>query len=270
MWGLRLVDSTQSPSIVHLQALNFVVPARIPGFKCLRLANDLVAQGLRDASDYYFLKNLLLHPQMEKPLAIIKHLIGTPINDTIFAKIAAHTLRNPLVRFSDVQAIMTWGTSFVRRAFHFIGLSTARRRYWGKQNRVLSLFDGLMDLRVEWLNRVVLRYYGSLVNTNRISHTVPGFAVEKIADYQFLSELDQMQRQQIALKTFLGTGCVEVDLPPVAPRAATSKKKPGDIKPNAAKMIARNTKTPRLKKPVPARARVNRSQSSGSAPVVKS
>jgi hypothetical protein len=94
--------------------------------------------------------------------------------------------------------------------------------------------------------------------------------IEKITDYQFLNELDQMQRQQITLKTFLGTGCIGDDLPPVVTRAAMSKMKPADAKSGVAKMITRNTKTPGLRKPVPPKAGGKRPRSCGSGPVLKS
>jgi hypothetical protein len=195
------------------------------------------------------------------------------ISDRIFARAAASAVRDPFYRFSDLQVVMTWGALFARRAFLFVGLSAAQKKYSAKRNRILSLFEGLLDVRIEWLSRVVLRCYASLVNAKVLPHTVVGFAVEKVTDFRFLNELEQANRHHVPLKTYIGTSSVETDFPPLASRATTSKTKDGEnpakFKPVGPPIIARNTKTPRLRTPVPTRALVARSPSIGLASLGK-
>jgi hypothetical protein len=248
-WLMDLVAATPTPSVVHLQVLNFVIQAKLPNFKYLRLAMNMLSQGIREVADYSFLKRLLMLPQMEKPLLVIQSLFLTAINDRIFGKTAALIVREPFLRFSDHQTFITWGTLFVRRAFTFVGLAAAARRYHAKRTRVFNLFDGLQEMRVDWLNKMVLRYYASLVNTERIPHTVVGFARDKIIDFKFVSEIDVIPRQSVNLKTYLGGACdPEVtDLAPSKPKTPTkdfaaSKRSP---------IISRNAKSPRLRKPIP-------------------
>jgi hypothetical protein len=273
VWAFQLIEATQSPSIVHRQALNFVMRARIPAFKYVKLATVLVSGGLKEPSDFAFLRLLLLHPQLEKPLPAIQHLVSVSINDRLFARAAASAVKEPFYRFSDIQVVMTWGTLFARRAFMFVGLSAAQKKYSAKRHRVLSLFEGLLDMPIEWLSRVVLRCYASLVNRNILPHTVVGFALEKTIDFKFLNDLEQAQRHHVPLKTCIGTCSAETDFQPLASRASSSRTQneeiPAKFKPIASPIITRNTNTPRVKRPVPARALVAHSPSIGLAPLGK-
>jgi hypothetical protein len=250
-WLMDLVAATPAPSVVHLQVLNFVVQAKLPNFKYLKLATGMVSQGIRQLADYAFLKRLLMLPQMENPLPVIQALFLTAINEHIFAKTAALIVREPFLRFSDHQTLVTWGTLFVRRAFTFVGLAARARRYHAKRARIFGLFDGLQEMRVDWLNKMVLRYYASLVNTERIPHSVVGFAREKIIDFKFLSEIDMVPRQSVNLKAYLGSAG-EAEAAAVTPLKAkdfSSSKR--------ATIVSRNAKSPRLRKPIPTARTLN-------------
>jgi hypothetical protein len=267
-WLLELVVATQSPSIVHVHALNFVLQAKVPNFKYLRLAAMIVAQGMKEIADYAFLKKLLMLPQMEKPLGVLQSLVMTAINDKLFGRTAALILKEPLARFSDLQALVTWGTLFVRRAFTFIGLAAAAGKYRAKRTRILALFEGLQDVRIEWMNKMVIRYYASLVNSDRIPHNMVGLPREKITDFKFLNEVDQVPRQSVNLKVFLGH-IGDTDVPASGSKVKTKPSQKSVPPTKRAPIVSRNAKSPNVRKPMPVRPAISRSHSSGRPPFAK-
>jgi hypothetical protein len=220
----------------------------------------LIAQPVLELTDYRMLRKLLLMPQIEKPLAAIQFLFLKSINEPIYGRLAATTLRDPLARFADLQVIVTWLTLFLRKTFIFVGVSASLNRYEGKRMRILKLFEGLQDARVDWMNKAVIRYYSSLVNSERLKHNIVGFGLERITDFKFLNEVDLALRQSVSLKFFFDNCALEGDetLAPVSARPGTGKIRSSQSKPllvsKPAAISHRKTSSPRLAVPIPGKS----------------
>jgi hypothetical protein len=269
-WLEGLVLASEPPSLVHVTILNFVIQLRFSGFKYQTLVRLMIAQGLNELADFMIFKRLLLLPQIDKPLPAIQFLFAKAFNDPIFGRSAADILREPLARFADLQVIVTWMTVFLRRTFIFVGVSAMLNRYHGKRMRILSLFESLQDCRIEWINRTVIRYYSSLVNSERLRHNIVGFGLDRIIDHSFINQVDDMIRQPISIKGFFDYTNLdgEVCCSPLPPRPTTRQIRPSQSKPTLVKRPksdVKHAKSPRLAVPKsrPAPSPICRSRSLG-------
>jgi hypothetical protein len=216
-WLDELVSASEPPSVVRLMILTFVVQLKFTGFKFAKIVKLMIAQGLREMSDFWIFRRLLLLPQIDQPLPAIQFLFHKAYNDRIFGRSAGDILREPLARFADLQAVVTWMTLFLRRTFVFVGVSAMTNRYGGKRMRILSLFESLQDTRIEWINKSVIRYYSSLVNSERLRHNIAGFGIEKIIDHTFIDQIDDLLRQSVSLKRFFDYDTIAgAEIPPPA------------------------------------------------------
>jgi hypothetical protein len=256
-WLDELVIASAPPSIVHITILNFVIQLKFSGFKYMKVVRAMITQGLKSPADFVMFKKLLLLPQIEKPLAAIQFLFLRAFNDPIFGRSAAEVLREPLARFADLQVVVSWLTLFLRRTFIFVGVSAVIGRYHAKRMRILSLFESLQDSRIEWINESVIRYYSSLVNSERLRHNIVGIGLERITDYKFLNQVDDVVRQAPSIKGYFD--CTNLDgeqcCSPVTARVVPAKIRSSQSKPTLIKkprsLGARKTGSPRLAVPKP-------------------
>ena len=204
-WLNQLVDAAINiNNPVHNQMLLYVFQIQLPKFKFMTLCKILSKQGFVNPTDVEWIVRAMMIPTIKKPFYGFKFLYSVATYDKVWSTLAIEALATTLIRYHKLEALAAWTTTFIRRAFIFVGVSMIRKKYKIKRSMVLNFFEKMYSLGIEWLSNSIEKYYSSLVATRKLKCLIPSITITSKPDVAFISEIDRISRTALEMKTYLG------------------------------------------------------------------
>ena len=202
-WLIDMINASVRPSYVHDLVWEFVLGVSPTGFNTNQLVTVLISQTPQQPSDIKVLGDLALLPCCQNQLPIIRRLMELSVSDKLWSSTACEYVKDPLLKFADRQVIQFWMISFTKHAFAFVAMSCDKKKYQRKARMVITTFDTLYELGLEYLNALVTVCYSALVNAGKVPNVATHIPVNETVDKQFMRLVEDIEKYEVNLKDYM-------------------------------------------------------------------
>lgn len=197
----QLIKITSNISYLRYQTCIYLVKIDIPRFSYLSLVRQLLYIETTTIENFEIVDMLAISGVFKKYQPFMQILLTIAIQDTIWSKSAVSVLINVFSQHmcaSDTQ----WVLNAIKNLFVYIGSIYGTKGNTEQCDIILVCMNMIVASKIDWVAKVIAKYYTTLVVTKTIKKLCPEIQMDKNVDYTLIRDIE-IASQRPNLRTII-------------------------------------------------------------------